>query len=548
MSYTLNYTGSEIDDILDRAAPGGAIDQALAAKQDVLTFDAVPTEGSTNPAESGGIYDAIQAGGAAALAAFATDTVSGDVVSFPDGADGIPVKAFTGSIIPQQNLNGQSAPYPAGGGKNKVDADTAYASYKTAANNYQTTASNFNTINITIPDSLVGTACTFSAYLSPNASTSNFRVQVQTGGSTYDGNTIAGGSSGYSSVTFTPASGFSIAKLTYGSGGGQTATVKDVQLEIGSSRTAWTPYANICPISGWTGANIYRIKMEQGSYSAESGNIDVSTRIRSNGWIKQTGGAITVTLSPSNYEWIVFNADSADGANAASIGGWSNSGATGTVLKQYIKIIVRNKTNPSADITPADVVAKIDGIDPTVAITFGSTVYAGTLTALGGGLWKIQPTHGVITYNGAAAESWTLEASGRCYIENDALAKLDDYSTAILCDKLKTVERNGVMSSTDYCISGYKDSGGSYPTRNWIYAKADDTITSANAFKTWLAANPITVLYPLTDASKPDPITITGEDLQTLLGANTVWLDCGSVTGMTYRADTSLYIDKKLGA
>ena len=43
-------------------------------------------------------------------------------------------------------------------------------------------------------------------------------------------------------------------------------------------------------------------------------------------------------------------------------------------------------------------------------------------------------------------------------------------------------------------------------------------------------------------------VIVTAEDLQTLLGANTVWTDCGSVTGMTYRADTALYIDKKLGA
>ena len=32
---------------------------ALATKQDVLTFDTVPTDGSTNPVESNGIYDAL---------------------------------------------------------------------------------------------------------------------------------------------------------------------------------------------------------------------------------------------------------------------------------------------------------------------------------------------------------------------------------------------------------------------------------------------------------------------------------------------------------
>ena len=38
---------------------GGAVNTALAGKQDTLTFDSAPTDGSTNPVESNGIYDAL---------------------------------------------------------------------------------------------------------------------------------------------------------------------------------------------------------------------------------------------------------------------------------------------------------------------------------------------------------------------------------------------------------------------------------------------------------------------------------------------------------
>ena len=38
---------------------GGAVNTALAGKQDTLTFDQTPTDGSTNPVESNGIYDAL---------------------------------------------------------------------------------------------------------------------------------------------------------------------------------------------------------------------------------------------------------------------------------------------------------------------------------------------------------------------------------------------------------------------------------------------------------------------------------------------------------
>ena len=45
-----------------------------------------------------------------------------------------------------------------------------------------------------------------------------------------------------------------------------------IQIEKGTTATAWTPYSNICPISGWTGINIYRT----GKNMLDSGNIKYS--------------------------------------------------------------------------------------------------------------------------------------------------------------------------------------------------------------------------------------------------------------------------------
>lgn len=45
---------------------------------------------------------------------------SGDIVSFPDSIGGFNVNRITADLAPVQNLNGQDAPYPAGGGKNKL--------------------------------------------------------------------------------------------------------------------------------------------------------------------------------------------------------------------------------------------------------------------------------------------------------------------------------------------------------------------------------------------------------------------------------------------
>ena len=47
------------------------------------------------------------------------DTASGAIASFPDGA-GTPMRSLVAQINPVQDLHGQSSPYPAGGGVNKM--------------------------------------------------------------------------------------------------------------------------------------------------------------------------------------------------------------------------------------------------------------------------------------------------------------------------------------------------------------------------------------------------------------------------------------------
>ena len=55
--------------------------------------------------------------------------------------------------------------------------------------------------------------------------------------------------------------------------------------------------------------------------------------------------------------------------------------------------------------------------------------------------------------------------------------------------------------------------------------------------------NPITVIYPLTN---PLIYQLSATEIKSLLGINNVWSDAGDMD-VEYRADTKLYIDKKLG-
>ena len=69
-----------------------------------------------------------------------------------------------------------------------------------------------------------------------------------------------------------------------------------------------------------------------------------------------------------------------------------------------------------------------------------------------------------------------------------------------------------------------------------------DAFNSIDALKAHMAQTPLQVVYELAE-----PITyhLTPTEIKSLLGDNNVWADAGN-TEVTYRADTKLYIDKKI--
>lgn len=108
------------------------VQDAIDDKQDTLTFDAAPTQGSTNPVTSGGVYTALEdakddaetaigevreeseeataEAREIALKAFATPTASGQLLTLTDGADGIPAKTLTLNLSPHQSGSGDPSP------------------------------------------------------------------------------------------------------------------------------------------------------------------------------------------------------------------------------------------------------------------------------------------------------------------------------------------------------------------------------------------------------------------------------------------------------
>ena len=82
---------------------------------------------------------------------------------------------------------------------------------------------------------------------------------------------------------------------------------------------------------------------------------------------------------------------------------------------------------------------------------------------------------------------------------------------------------------------------GFQPTSAYVCVR-DDTYSDAASFKTAVSGQ--LLFYPL---DEPQTLTLTPEQVTTLLGQNNIYANAGSVA-VTYRADTGLYIDKRLNA
>ena len=204
---------------------------------------------------------------------FPTAEASGSIVSFENGADGIPMESLSVAIEPIQDLHGYDHPWPAGGGVNKLDISTSRVASEgtitqggvTATYNsdgsirLQASASQRVDINIfqnaTYP--LIVPAGTYTFSISGNAGYEQYIHLCASGsGDAYNGARYFDVATSATITVVDGAKPWNYVLLRIFAGGSFDVTVK-IQLELGSTATEWTPYANICPISGRTGLSVY---------------------------------------------------------------------------------------------------------------------------------------------------------------------------------------------------------------------------------------------------------------------------------------------------
>lgn len=192
------------------------------------------------------------------------NTASGDIATFDDGADGMPIRKIVGTIVPVQSGTGDPSPdnvRPISGWDganikqrgNLFDQDTVYADFKQQDGSFLGKANAFNGIRPTIPGRLIGKPLTWSIYIKiPSGSTAtNPRALAVIGGSQINGNFVSSAEYTRSVVSFTPMSTDDYISVSYGSGASQNIQIKDCQLEISPVVTEYKPCVKITLPIDW---------------------------------------------------------------------------------------------------------------------------------------------------------------------------------------------------------------------------------------------------------------------------------------------------------
>lgn len=190
-------------------------------------------------------------------------TMSGDIVSFPNGAGGIPVKDLKADVEAVQDLHGYDHPWVGGAGKNLLDDTALKHGYYDTAGSF---ASNNAYISYEITSLPAGTY-TFSTDLA-NAYIIRYLIDnVQ--------HAIGQAKQSFS-FTLTASANVKISIRNTSTSDISSVTPKSM-VESGSSATTYEPYSNICPISGWDEVNVTRTGINVWDEQIEKGYISTST-------------------------------------------------------------------------------------------------------------------------------------------------------------------------------------------------------------------------------------------------------------------------------
>ena len=146
---------------------------------------------------------------------------------------------------------------------------------------------------------------------------------------------------------------------------------------------------------------------------------------------------------------------------------------------------------------------------------------------------------GHVELDGSQSFSWQSDASSS-YWESDDIARMNDYSQSMLCDRLPVKAHGYSEKDLPQSITGYRAPITTYPGQNWVYVRTPNA-TDATQVKTWLTSNPTLLLYQL---AKPQTISLGKVDLPALPGPTAnVWAVATDGHGNTFTLQPEIELE-----
>lgn len=487
------------------------------------------------------------------------DTVIGRIVSFlTQRAAPLKIEA---DLSPIQDLHGYDAPWPPGGGKNKVDASAI------TSENYYIRADHGG---LGTP-STAGVEWRYTPYISVTPGEVLYFGEINATASSagtafYSGNNEENYISGFSATelanagnVWTVPSGVAYMRHSFRIDAGYNANWQtSVYIVKNSDPHEWTPYSNECPISGHTGAEVVRtgkniwggLPMAQSFDGANGYALDTnaktfqykrstSTTVKHlfDGKFKENSRytlIISATATGANTSVLFHYTDGTEeiartisatdtkttfvGTSSANktleyVGlGWKQ---TGTVTCYY------EESGLFEGVLTADQFEPYSGT--TVTISFGTTVYGGPLTGNEDGTGSVVSNFKIMDLGDA---NWSYDS----HVSDVKVAFITDRKTGkqnVVCSAYKT--KNVAIASMS---NGEISTTASFTGLNVMIKDSRFVGLDATQVKQLLSG--VQLVYEL---ATPITIPLTPGIVEALKGNNTVWVDDSDEIKVTYRSN-----------
>lgn len=434
-------------------------------------------------------------------------TASGAVASFTTALAEPLIKCIC-AFMATQDLHGQSAPYPAGGGKNKANFVNGYGI--SISGEVEANLARFATVEA-IP---IKSGETYYVKKMQSGACS-FIVAV------YNGSTLVSRVSGLNSGdTIDTTGGDTFRVAGYASGSSVTFEAVEAMVVTDNTVTAYAPYENICPIVPVSSVDVTRTGKNLWNGTLINGDLPLDLKPNT-----------TYTFSAKNLTGTnayLFVRRSTDGVDFVLVERIING------LNEYVKTVTTEEgyiysfwSNGNYD-RVGDIQIEVETVETPVyeayngasdTVALGANYYGGNVDVVDG---KITENYGIIEFDGSSDENWQPYGSQNGFYLNFYNMKSGTNQSG-MC--------NCFEIGKPFAAMGLRL--GANNTLGYFNHITDNIagVTDMATWRAWLANNPVTVVYPLstpTEATTSDTAT-----LNTLQGQNNVFNNTGN-TEVTY--------------